>query len=290
MDYTERTQLESLNASASTIECDKFWDQYSKYSALNPTYLQSQTNPRLELETSVSNTCTDTLSSVQSSELPSHGSSKSQSHRSSDSLSHVDVSGKARMVDVSWKPESLRTATARASVLLDETCYKLIAENRMKKGDVLLTARLAGIMAAKRTADLIPLCHPIPIEHVDVTAELRSSHDTFRHQESDAEGEKQVGKFASQFVDGASFQEVTASTTTSNILPTASLPKQYSVEVTATVTTVGRTGVEMEALTAATVAALTVYDMCKAVTHDLTITRVQLVAKAGGKRDFQRRE
>ena len=160
-----------------------------------------------------------------------------------DHLSHVNSRGEASMVDVSGKSVSHRTAVARGTVILDALCYRLIAENRMKKGDVLVTARLAGIMAAKRTAELIPLCHPIPIGHIDVTARLEK---------------------------------------------TSTAAIEYSVELTASVSTVGRTGVEMEALTAVTVAALTVYDMCKAVTHDMTIERVQLVRKVGGKRDFNR--
>ncbi len=135
------------------------------------------------------------------------------------------------MVDVSGKPATARTATARARVAMLPATLALVASGTAAKGDVLGTARLAGIMAAKRTADLIPLCHPLPISAVTV--------------DLDASGE--------------------------------------AVLITATVRTTGPTGVEMEALTAASVAALTVYDMCKAVDRGMRIEDLRVVHKDGGK-------
>jgi cyclic pyranopterin phosphate synthase len=140
-------------------------------------------------------------------------------------LSHVDESGSVRMVDVGSKPMSRRRAVARASVrMAGETARRLGA---LPKGDALAAARLAGIMAAKRTSDLIPLCHPLPLSHVAVELEL---------------GDESVG-------------------------------------ITATAETTAQTGVEMEALTAAAVAALTVYDMAKAVDKDMVIGEVRLLEK-----------
>ncbi len=147
------------------------------------------------------------------------------------SLTHFDAEGRAAMVDVSAKPETSRTATARVTIAMEPATADLVREGRAAKGDVLGVARLAGIMAAKRTADLIPLCHPLPI--TAVTLDLR--------------------------VDAA------------------------GVEIEATVRTTGRTGVEMEALTAASVAALTVYDMCKAVDRAMRIDGLRVVHKDGGK-------
>ena len=137
------------------------------------------------------------------------------------------------MVDVSAKPATARTATARARVVMDAATLAMIEAGTAKKGDVLGVARLAGIMAAKRTADLIPLCHPLPIAAVVV--ELTPDR---------------AGN---------------------------------AVEIAATVRTTGQTGVEMEALTAASVAALTVYDMCKAVDRGMRIEGLRVVHKAGGK-------
>ena len=142
-------------------------------------------------------------------------------------LSHVDESGKARMVDVSKKPSELRTAKARGSIYLAPETKRLISANQIEKGDVLTVARIAGITAAKRTADLIPLCHTFGLDHVDVGCTLVS--------------------------DG--------------------------VEIEAVARCVGRTGVEMEALTAVSVAALTVYDMCKAVDKGMRIGGIELVEK-----------
>ncbi len=137
------------------------------------------------------------------------------------------------MVDVSGKPETARDATARVRVVMDAATLAVIVEGRAGKGDVLGVARLAGIMAAKRTADLIPLCHPLPISAV-----------------------------------------------TLDLTPDPAGP---AVEIAATVRTTGRTGVEMEALTAASVAALTVYDMCKAIDRGMRIDGLRVTHKSGGK-------
>ena len=148
-------------------------------------------------------------------------------------FTHFDQAGNAAMVDVSDKPVTARTATARARVLMQPATLAMIEQGSAKKGDVLGVARLAGIMGAKRTADLIPLCHPLPITSVKVDLETD---------------------------------------------PAASV-----VEITATVRTTGQTGVEMEALSAASVAALTVYDMCKAVDRSMRIEGLRVIYKAGGK-------
>jgi len=145
-------------------------------------------------------------------------------------LTHFNAAGEAQMVDVGAKPVTERTATAKALVRMAAATRALIAAGSAKKGDVLGTARLAGIMAAKRTADLIPLCHTLPLSSVSIRLDLAD--------------------------DG--------------------------VEIAATVTTIGQTGVEMEALTAAAVAALTVYDMVKAVDRGMKIDNLRLVAKSGG--------
>jgi cyclic pyranopterin phosphate synthase len=148
-------------------------------------------------------------------------------------LTHLDETGRGRMVDVSDKDVTRREATARAVVEMQADTARLIASGGMAKGDVLAVAQVAGVMAAKRTPDLIPLCHPLPITGVDMAFDLD--------------------------VDRA------------------------LLEIRATVRLTGRTGVEMEALTAASVAALTVYDMCKAVDRGMTISSIQLLHKAGGK-------
>jgi cyclic pyranopterin monophosphate synthase len=153
-------------------------------------------------------------------------------------LSHLDAQGQARMVDVSAKRVTSRSATARAGVRLPAACVAVLAAGGdTSKGNVFQIARIAGIQAAKRTSDLIPLCHPLPIEGIDVSAEL---------------------------IDDC-------------------------CEIRATVRCRGKTGVEMEALTAASVAALTVYDMLKAVSHDLVIEAVELLHKAGGRSGVIRR-
>ena len=148
-------------------------------------------------------------------------------------FTHFDKEGKARMVDVSDKAETERVATARGSVLMQPATLALIKEGGVKKGDVLSIARLAGIMGAKRTPDLIPLCHPLALTAVQVDLTLDEARN--------------------------------------------------AVDITATCKLTGKTGVEMEALTAVSVAALTVYDMCKAVDKGMQITDVRLVHKSGGK-------
>lgn len=147
-------------------------------------------------------------------------------------LTHFDAKGDAQMVDVSGKPVTSRTATAISAIHMQPETLALIREGRAKKGDVLAVARLAGIMAAKKTHDLIPLCHPLALSKV--TLELETRDDPPR------------------------------------------------VEIAATVRTSGQTGVEMEALTAASVAALTVYDMVKAVDRGMEITGTRLTFKEGG--------
>jgi cyclic pyranopterin phosphate synthase len=151
----------------------------------------------------------------------------------SPSLSHIDESGRARMVDVGAKPDTQRVAIAKGEVVMRNETLELIQRGAMKKGDVLSVAQVAGVMAAKKTSDLIPLCHPLPLTQVEVDMDL------------DAE-----------------------------------LP---GVRITATARTVGKTGVEMEALTAVSVAALTVYDMAKAVEKTMRIQNIRLVEKHGGR-------
>jgi cyclic pyranopterin monophosphate synthase len=148
-------------------------------------------------------------------------------------LTHFDAEGQAHMVDVSGKPATARIAVAEAAVVMTPATLAHVTAGTAKKGDVLGVARLAGIMAAKRTADLIPLCHPLALSKVAL-----------------------------------------------DLVPDATLP---GVRIMATVATTGPTGVEMEALTAVTVAALTVYDMLKAVEKGMEINAVRLVHKAGGK-------
>ena len=149
------------------------------------------------------------------------------------SLSHLDEYGNAHMVDVGGKPDTARVAVAAGEVRMQPGTLALIREGALKKGDVLTTAQLAGIMAAKRTAELIPLCHPLPLTHIEVQCELKDE-----------------------------------------------LP---GVAITATVRTTGKTGVEMEALTAVSVAALTIYDMAKAAEKTMQITNVRLLEKRGGR-------
>ena len=155
-------------------------------------------------------------------------------------LTHFNESGRARMVDVSGKDVTLRTATAAAKVLVNPETLALIQEGRIKKGDVLGVAQVAGIMAAKKNPELIPMCHPLQITGVDIDFKI--------------DEEKCV------------------------------------IEIEATVRCKGETGVEMEALTAASVAALTIYDMCKAAQRDIIITDICLLAKSGGKSGDYRRE
>ena len=148
-------------------------------------------------------------------------------------LSHTDARGRARMVDVSEKAATLREAVARGEVRMQPATLQLIATGEIPKGDVLAVARLAGIMAAKRTADLIPLCHPLALSHVDV-----------------------------------------------ELTPDA---RRARVAIEGRVRTRGPTGVEMEALVAVAAAALTLYDMCKAVDRTMTLEAIRLVRKSGGR-------
>ena len=147
-------------------------------------------------------------------------------------LTHLDEQGKARMVDVGYKPDTERTAVAAADVVMKADTLGLIEAGAIKKGDVLTVAQLAGIMAAKKTSELIPLCHPLPLNHITVELELD--------------------------------------------------PALPGVHITATAKTVAKTGVEMEALTAAAVAALTIYDMSKSVEKTMRIQNLHLVEKHGG--------
>lgn len=146
-------------------------------------------------------------------------------------LTHLDAAGAARMVDVGGKDDTVREAVATGRIGMSAEAARAIAEGAVKKGDVLAVARVAGIMAAKKTAELIPLCHPLPLSRVDI----------------------------------------------------ALVPDASGVTVTATCACTGKTGVEMEALTAASVALLTIYDMAKAIDKGMTIESVQLVSKTGGK-------
>jgi cyclic pyranopterin phosphate synthase len=148
-----------------------------------------------------------------------------------DQLSHIDDEGRIKMVDTSDKPATTRHAVASARVLMSNETVSAVETHRTPKGDPLEAARLAGIMAAKRTAELIPLCHPLPLTHVDVQAKLEG----------------------------------------------------YGVYLESSVSTNAQTGVEMEALTAVSVAALTIYDMCKAIDKGITISDVRLERKTGGK-------
>jgi cyclic pyranopterin phosphate synthase len=154
-------------------------------------------------------------------------------------LTHVDELGRARMVDVSAKPESARSAVAEGAVRMSREAFEQVATQTIGKGDVLAVAEVAGTMGAKRTGELIPLCHPLPLDLVQVEARLE--------------------------------------------------PELPGVRVTALARTTGRTGVEMEAMTAVAVACLTVYDMVKAIDRGMRIEEVQLVSKTGGTRGEWRR-
>jgi cyclic pyranopterin phosphate synthase len=156
-------------------------------------------------------------------------------------FTHFNEQGKAKMVDVGDKCISHRTAAAGADVKVNSETFRLIKSGGMKKGDVLTVAQIAGVMGAKKTSDLIPMCHPIPIHGIDLTFYLNEETTT--------------------------------------------------IEIQVSVKCDGKTGVEMEALTAVSVAALTVYDMCKAVQKDIEITNIRLLEKTGGIHgDFRREE
>ena len=148
-------------------------------------------------------------------------------------FTHFNHQGRARMVDVSEKADTLRTATARARVLLNADTYALVKSGGIKKGDVLTTAQIAGIMGAKRTPDVIPMCHPIALTGADISFELDDENHT--------------------------------------------------IDIFATTKCTGPTGVEMEAMTAASIAALTIYDMCKAMDRGMVIRDIHILEKDGGK-------
>jgi cyclic pyranopterin phosphate synthase len=148
-------------------------------------------------------------------------------------LSHIDDTGHARMVDVTAKDETLRVAVARGRVTMRQETLRLLLRGEIAKGNVLTTAQIAGVQAAKKTSELIPMCHPLLLTGIDV----------------DLQADEAAG----------------------------------AIEITATVRTTGKTGVEMEALTAVAVAGLTVYDMCKAVDRGMQVEAVRLVSKTGGK-------
>lgn len=159
-------------------------------------------------------------------------------------FTHFNEEGRAKMVDVSAKPETVRTAIACSSITVNRTIYESITNNTMKKGDVLAVAQVAAVMAGKKTWEIIPMCHPLPLTGIDVSFEWRKDSE-----------------------------------------------EEYTLLITASVKTKGSTGVEMEALTAASVCALTVYDMCKAVDKGMIIGQTYLMEKTGGKSgDFKRKD
>ncbi|MBS4175836.1 cyclic pyranopterin monophosphate synthase MoaC [Bacillus sp. FJAT-49736] len=157
-------------------------------------------------------------------------------------FTHFNEQGRARMVDVSAKPDTIRMAIAESSIKLNALVYEYISEHKIKKGDVLAVAQVAGIMAAKKTWDIIPMCHPIPLNGINIEFDWKKNDDDF------------------------------------------------ILRIRTTVKTKGNTGVEMEALTAASVTALTVYDMCKAVDKGMVIGPTYLVEKIGGvsSKDYKR--
>lgn len=157
-------------------------------------------------------------------------------------FTHFNDSGRARMVDVGGKAQTERVASAQAKIYLQPETLEKVQRGKIAKGDVLAVAQVAGVMGAKKTPDLVPMCHPLLLTAVDIS---------FKEEpQPDREG-------------------------------------RCSITVTATVKTSGQTGVEMEAMTAVSVAALTIYDMCKALSHDMTIVETKLVEKTGGKSDVK---
>lgn len=298
----------------------------------------------------VTHTNADLMNIVErSAQAPQHSTrihTQSGSHGSlSSTLTHVSQSGEARMVDVSGKLVTRREAVARAEVALGPTAFRLVQQNKAKKGDVLGVARVAGIMAAKRTSELIPLCHPLPLDSIEVNLTLReyeeeesegewrdrrkgAATEAREHEEEESQGEqgdrrernldekeykggeserdtKGEGSEHKEEENERERKEVRKNThdkrdreeehnrdpqegreNTPNKGERKSSPV-HLVTIEAKAVISGRTGVEMEALVAASVAALTVYDMCKAVSHAITISKVRLVAKSGGKRDYK---
>lgn len=214
-----------------------------------PPQLQSKTLPPVlflsaQLSTSKFRDSALQFARHYSSETPECGfdlktSQSSSLDGTSDQLTHTDAQGKASMVNVGGKAVTCRTAMACGKVILGPKAFNLVRANQLAKGDALAVAQLAGIMGAKQTSSLIPLCHPLPLDHASVTIEL--------------------------------------------------LEEEHAVIVKATCQTMGRTGVEMEALTAVAVATLTLYDMCKSVSHDIVITDIKLLSKTGGQKgEFHR--
>ena len=184
------------------------------------------------------------------------------------------------MVDVDRKPVTARTATARARVLMPASVVAAVESQTVKKGDVLTVAQIAGICAAKKTADLIPLCHNIPISAVDVSLNIwRGNNRTDDVNNNDND---------SIYNDNNSIND--HNNNNIRVARNNEDDSRSGVEVLATVTAEGKTGVEMEALTGVLVAALTVYDMCKALTKDIVITDACLLHKAGGKQPYRRRK
>jgi len=155
-------------------------------------------------------------------------------------LTHINNEGKAKMVDVSEKGTTKRIAESHCKVYLSREAFEAIRQNKIQKGDVLAVARVAGIMAAKKTSELIPLCHNIPIDSIDIDFVMDE--------------------------------------------------KQLVIEILAKAITTGKTGIEMESLTAAAIAALTIYDMCKAIDKSMIITDVELIYKSGGKSGIYRKK
>ncbi len=167
----------------------------------------------------------------------------------SQNLSHLDEEGRAQMVDVTGKTATRRRAVARGRVNLKTETLEAIRQGSVEKGEVLAVARLAGVMASKRTSELIPLCHPLALQFAGIEFTLPESAET------------QGGE-----------------------------PGRVVLEITATVSTEAKTGVEMEALSAVSVAALTIYDMCKGIDRSIRIEQIVLIEKTGGKSDFRLEE
>uniref|UniRef100_A0A8C2A1H9 Molybdenum cofactor biosynthesis protein 1 n=1 Tax=Cyprinus carpio TaxID=7962 RepID=A0A8C2A1H9_CYPCA len=214
-----------------------------------PPQLQSKTFPPILFQSALLSTykfrdsphhqfarhyCSKTPECGFDSKTPHTDAQSSSLDGTSDQLTHTDAQGKASMVNVGGKAVTCRTAMACGKVILGPKAFNLVRANQLAKGDALAVAQLAGIMGAKQTSSLIPLCHPLPLDHASVTIEL--------------------------------------------------LEEEHAVIIKATCQTTGRTGVEMEALTAAAVATLTLYDMCKSVSHDIVITDIKLLSKTGGQR------
>uniref|UniRef100_A0A673G0N7 cyclic pyranopterin monophosphate synthase n=1 Tax=Sinocyclocheilus rhinocerous TaxID=307959 RepID=A0A673G0N7_9TELE len=233
----------------------------------------------------------------------------------SDQLTHTDAQGKASMVNVGDKAVTCRTAMACGKVVLGPKAFNLVRANQLAKGDALAVAQLAGIMGAKQTSSLIPLCHPLPLDHASVTIELlEEEHAVIVKATCQTTGRTGVEMEALTAVAVATLTlydmcksvshdilitdiNIMGAKQTSSVIPLCHplpldhasvtielLEEEHAVIVKATCQTTGRTGVEMEALTAVAVATLTLYDMCKSVSHDILITDIKLLSKTGGQR------